>query len=182
MNAFGHHHKDEMSDKEVIAYLLKINKIEAQLAQDLVDRLPKLAHEHKIRSIFTFQFLNYKFSSMSNAILTVPTGTPVTGFNAAADVKGNALPDSAYLSGSCKYSILPNTDGSPSGATVAVGAREEAFVATEVTPGAASTTIIAFDAQDINGVQLPQSTGTLIFTAAPAVAVGSNFNFDQTSH
>jgi hypothetical protein len=113
----------------------------------------------------------------------VPTGTPVTGEAAPVDAKGNVLADTAFKAGSCKWSVAPNADGTPNTAfTIAPGAVEEDFVVTETTPGQASSGTINFDAQDINGNQLPTQTASLAFTAAPAVAVGSQITFDQTSH
>ena len=119
---------------------------------------------------------------MSNSKLTVPSGTPVDGFNNPADAKGNDLPITAYKSGSCKYGVITGPSGNPPGFTVAPGATEEEFVVTETTPNTASDGIITFDAQDVDGNDLAQSQGLLIFTEAPALAVGSNFNFNQTSH
>lgn len=168
-------------EKEELSIIEKVVENERLLIH-LVDRLTHKEPENKKVSIFTFKFLNYKISSMSNAVLTVPTGTPVTGFNSPADIKGNNLPDSAYKVGSCVYGVIVGPSGNAPGFTVAPGAREEAFVVTETAPGSASDGIITFDAQDVNGTQLPKSQGTLSFTATPAVAVGSNFNFDQTSH
>jgi len=117
-----------------------------------------------------------------NSTLTVPSGTPVDGFNAPLDAKKNVLKDSAYKPGSCKYGVIPGPSGNPPGFTVAPGATEEDFTVTENTAGAASDGIITFDAQDAEGNQLPQSQGTLIFTAVTPVAVESEFNFNQTSH
>lgn len=180
MNFFNNKH--EMSDREIIGSLLESNISLMGVVTDLLSRIPHPHHEYHKKSKFTFQFLNYKFSSMSNAVLTVPTGTPVTGFNTPVDVKGNILPDAAYKVGSCVYGVITGPSGNPPGFTVAPGAKEEAFVVTETAPGSANDGIITFDAQDVNGVQLPQSQGTLSFTATAAVAVGSAFNFDQTTH
>jgi hypothetical protein len=155
----------------------------------LLNLLEKEAHHRhrhlEKRSIFTFQFSNYKISFMSNASLTVPSGTSVTGFNAPLDgsTPPVVLPDTAYKAGSCKYGVIAGPSGNPPGFTVAPGPAEEDFVVTENVPGAASDGIITFDAQDVNGNQLPQSQGTLIFTATTGggtpVAVASQFNFDQ---
>ena len=169
---FGHN-----QDLKIIQELIDLNK----LSLKIIDRLLTPPIDHR-KNLFTFQFLNYKSSAMSNAILSVPTGTPVTGFNSPVDVKDNVLPDSAYKVGSCVYAVIAGPSGNPPGFTVAPGAKEEAFVVTETTPGTASDGIITFDAQDVNGTPLPQSQGTLSFTATPALAVGSAFNFDQTTH
>jgi hypothetical protein len=148
----------------------------------IVDRLTPRQHKHKVISLFTFQFLNYKFTSTMDAVLSVPSGTPVTGFNAAGDAKGNDLGDSRYLAGSCVYAVIGGPSGNPPGFTVAPGSREEAFVVTETTPGSASDGIIIFNAKDSAGNVIPQSQGILTFTAAPAVVTQNLFTFDQTSH
>jgi hypothetical protein len=150
---------------------------------ELINLLERHDHPRK-RSIFTFTFSNYKISSMSNATLTVPSGTPVTGFNAPLDgsTPPVVLPDSAYKTGSCKYTVVAGPSGNTPSFTVAPGPVEEDFIVTENVPGAASDGQINFDAQDVNGNQLPTSNGILVFTATtttPAVAKGSQFNFDQ---
>ena len=169
----------------MIFYFDQLRMVIRELEREIRDVKEKMYHHHRhhtINSLFTFTFLNNKISFMSNASLTVPTGTPVTGKNTPLDAKNNALPLSAYKVGSCTYGVIPGPSGNPPGFTVAAGAVEEDFVVTETSPGNASDGIITFDAQDVNGNQLPQSQGTLIFTAIPAVAVGSAFAFDQTSH
>lgn len=149
----------------------------------IIDKLLPIEQRAKLHSLFTFEFLNYKFTSTMDAVLTVPSGTPVSGFNAAGDAKGNNLGDSAYKAGSCVYAVIVGPSGNPPGFTVAPGAREEAFIVTETGPtGTASDGIITFDAQDVNGNPIPQSKGTLTFTVAPLVATQNLFNFDQTSH
>lgn len=119
---------------------------------------------------------------MSNAVLTVPSGTPVSGFNSPLDAKGNVLKDSAFKVGSCKYGVIKGPSGNDPGFSVAPGATEEQFEVTENAEGAASDGIITFDAQDVDGTDLPQSQGTLVFTAVAPKAVESQFNFDQTTH
>lgn len=114
--------------------------------------------------------------------LTVPTGTPVTGSCSPLDAKGNVLKNTAFKAGSCKWSVAPIIDGNPAGFTVATGDIEEDFVITEISLGAASSGVLLFDAQDVNGNQLPQASATITFTEVAAVAVGSQINFDQTSH
>lgn len=109
--------------------------------------------------------------------LTVPTGTPVTGSAQPLDAKGNVLPNAAFKAGSCKFSVSAGA-----GFSVAPGATEEQFVITETAAGSASTGELLFDAQDVNGNQLPQSSASISFTAIPAVAVSSQIVFDQTSH
>lgn len=120
-----------------------------------------------------------------NATLSVPSGTAVSGYNAPLDANNNQLPDTAYKAGSCKYGVIAGPSGNAPGFSIAPGATEEQFVVTETTPGTASDGIITFDAQDINGNQLPQSQGTLVFTVTPppppAVAVASQFVFNTTS-
>ncbi len=117
--------------------------------------------------------------------LTVPSGTPISGFNAPLDSGNNVLPNSAYKTGSCKYTVVPGPSGNAPGFTVSSPSDEEDFVVTELVPGAASDGQINFDAQDVNGNQLPTASGILIFTATnnpppppPAVAVASQFNFN----
>jgi hypothetical protein len=162
---------------QIISRLVKQNG-------ELINLLER--HDRRLKSQFTFKFSNYKFSSMSNASLTVPSGTPVTGFNAPLDgsTPPVVLPDSAYKTGSCKYTVVPGPSGNPPGFTAAPGPVEEDFVVTENVPGAGSDGQINFDAQDVNGNQLPTSSGILAFTPSttpppPAVAVASQFNFDQ---
>lgn len=166
-----------------------LERLEEQFERELREYEANFRRKYKRRhgkskegSLFTFEFSNNKFSSMSNATLKVPSGTKVTGFNTAL-LKGVAQPDAAYKSGSCKYGVIPGPSGNPPGFSVAPGAREQAFIVTENTPGAASDGIITFDALDANGDVVPQSQGTLIFTAAAGtgvVADESQFNFDQT--
>lgn len=161
----------------------ELRRIE-QLLKLKIQELEKHFPGRRTKNLFNFVIKNYKISFMSNATLTVPSGTPVTGFNAPLDgsTPPVVLPDSAYKAGSCKYGVIAGPSGNPPGFTVAPGPVEEDFIVTETTPGAASDGIITFDAQDINGNQLPQSQGTLVFTAAvtpPPVAVASQFNFDQ---
>lgn len=123
---------------------------------------------------------------MNAAALTVPSGTQVSGFNAPLDAGDNVLPNSAYKAGSCKYTVVPGPSGNAPGFSVSTPSDEEDFVVTEDTPGSASDGQINFDAQDVNGNQLPTASGVLIFTATttppppppPAVAVASQFNFN----
>lgn len=159
-------------------------KRQLSIIEKLVDIVFRLIpnRESKLHSIFTFEFLNYKLTSTMDAVLSVPSGTPVTGFNAAGDAKGNDLGDSRYLAGSCLYAVIPGPSGNPPGFSVAPGAREEAFVVTETAPGADSDGIITFDAKDSAGNVIPQSRGTLKFTPILAVVTQNLFNFDQTSH
>lgn len=141
---------------------------------------PRIAHE----SEFTFFINKIKFSAM-NAQASVPSGTPVTGQNVPLGADKSQLPDSAYKTGSCKYGVIPGPSGNQPGFTVAPGATEEQFVVTETNVGTASDGIITFDAQDVNGNQLPQSQGTLSFTVVPPppppVAVESQFVFNTTT-
>jgi hypothetical protein len=140
-------------------------------------------HRKAVRSKFIFN-VKHKFSEMSTPNLSVPSGTPVSGLNQPVDVNNNVLPDSAYLTGSCKYTVVAGPSGNPPGFTVAPGATEEDFVVTENVPGAASDGQINFDAQSAAGIQLPTSSGILVFTAStttpPPVgtAVGSLFTFN----
>lgn len=137
-------------------------------------------------SRFTFIINNFKISAMNAPNLTVPSGTPVSGFNKPLDSGKNVLPDSAYLAGSCKYSVVPGPSGAAPGFTVAATDDEEDFAVTELVAGAASDGQINFDAQDVSGNQLPTASGILIFTATttppppppPPVAVESQFNFN----
>lgn len=143
-------------------------------------------HPRLFKSRFTFLINNFKFSAMNAPNLTVPSGTPVSGFNKPLDSGNNVLPDSAFKAGSCKYSVVPGPSGAAPGFTVAATDDEEDFAVTELVPGAASDGQINFDAQDVNGNQLPTASGILIFTATttppppppPAVAVASQFNFN----
>lgn len=176
MGLFGQSHQEKQELHIIEKELHIIDKL-----IDLVDRLTQNP-DNKIRSIFTFEFLNYKITSNMNAVLSVPSGTPVTGFNAAGDAKGNDLGDSRYQAGSCLYAVIAGPSGNPPGFTVAPGAREEAFVVTETTPGSASDGIITFNAKDNLGNVIPQSQGTLNFTAAVAIVTQNLFSFDQTSH
>lgn len=159
-------------------------KKELSIIEKLVDIVELLIrnHEAPLHSIFTFEFLNYKFTSTMDAVLSVPSGTPVTGFNAAGDAKGNNLGDSRYQAGSCVYAVITGPSGKTPGFTVKPGAREEAFVVTETAPGSASDGIITFNAKDSAGNAIPQSQGTLTFTAPVAAVTQNIFTFDQTSH
>lgn len=149
----------------------------------ILDQIFHHHRHHAVQSRFTFLINNFKFSSMSNSQITVPSGTPVNGFNSPLDAKDNVLKDTAYLAGSCKYGVIPGPSGNAPGFTLTAGATEEDFGdVVETVPGAASDGIITFDAKDINGKDLAQSQGTLIFTAVVPLAVGSQFNFNQTSH
>lgn len=155
-----------------------------RLLQKLQYHHPNHPRLHKPR--FTFFINNLNFTAMSQPTLTVPSGTPVSGFNKPLDSGGNVLPDSAYKTGSCKYTVVPGPSGNPPGFTVAPTDDEEDFAVTELVPGAASDGQINFDAQDVNGNQLPTSSGILAFTAVapppppppPPVAVASQFNFN----
>lgn len=122
---------------------------------------------------------------MNAPTLTVPSGTPVSGFNAPLDSAGNVLPNSAYKPGSCKYTVVPGPSGNPPGFTVSTPSDEEDFVVTELVPGAASDGQINFDAQDVDGNPVPTSSGILIFMSTtppppppPPVAVASKFTFN----
>jgi hypothetical protein len=140
------------------------------------------AHESR----FTFLIHNLNFSAMETPQLTVDSGTPVSGFNAPLDAGGNVLPNSAYKPGSCRYSVVPGPSGNAPGFTVFTPSDEEDFVVTETNPGTDSDGQINFDAQDVNGNQLPTSSGILIFKKPatppppppPPVAVASQFNFN----
>lgn len=117
--------------------------------------------------------------------LTVPSGTPVSGFNAPLDAANNVLPNSAYKAGSCKYSVVPGPSGNPPGFSISTPADEEDFVVTENAPGSASDGQINFDSEDAEGNPVPTSSGILIFTSTtppppppPPVAVASQFNFN----
>ena len=96
----------------------------------------------------------------------------MTGSAAPKAADGSILPVSAYKVGSCKWSVDPNA-----GFTIAPGSTEEDFTITETTPGSASSGQVNFDAQDVNGDQLPTASFTLSFTAVepppPPLAVGS---------
>lgn len=168
-----------------ILYMLVqvLRGLEKELAAiiEKIDRHHPRAFVHKSR--FSF-FVNnkFKFSAMK-ASLTVPSGTPVSGFNNPVDVKGNDLPDSFYKPGTCVYGVIPvDGDVNPVGFSIAPGATEEDFVVTETVPGSASQGIITFDAQDADGNALPQSQGTLVFTAVAPKAVDSRFTFNQETH
>jgi hypothetical protein len=174
----------ESREKEQLEIIQELVKNNSHLIGIVYKLLLKEPAAPPLRSIFTFQFLTYKISSMSNASLTVPSGTKVTGFNSPVDASTPpvVLPDTAYKTGSCKYGVIEGPSGNAPGFTVAPGPVEEDFIVTETVAGAGSDGIITFDAQDVNGNQLPQSQGTLIFTPVvtpPPAAVASQFNFDQ---
>jgi hypothetical protein len=161
-----------------------IRKAKAELYEHFHRRhQPHPVHESR----FTFIFNTLKFSAMETPQLTVPSGTPVSGFNAPLDSGTNVLPNSAYKTGSCKYTVVPGPSGKDPGFTVSAPSDEEDFVVTENTPGADSDGQINFDAQDVNGNQLPTSSGILTFKGTqappppppPPVAVASQFNFNQ---
>lgn len=160
-----------------------IRKAKAELHEHFHRRhQPHPAHQSR----FTFIINTLKFSAMNAPTLTVPSGTPVSGFNAPLDSGDNVLPNSAYKSGSCKYTVVPGPSGNPPGFTVSTPSDEEDFVVTENTPGSASDGQINFDAEDVNGNPIPTSSGILIFTAPvtppppppPPVAVASKFTFN----
>lgn len=165
---------------ELREFFRDLRRQEREICERIHRHHRHIAHESR----FTFLINNFKFSAM-NSILSVPSGTPVSGYNAPLDANNNQLPDSAYKAGSCVYGVIAGPSGNLPGFTVAPGATEEQFVVTETTPGSASDGIITFDAQDVNGNQLPQSQGTLAFTVVPppppVVAVGSQFVFNTSS-
>lgn len=139
-------------------------------------------HENRMTSRITIVLHNLKFSSMKSSI-KLPTGTPLTGHCSPLDVKGNVLPPSAYKTGSVKYSIAPNADGTPNANyTVAAGATEEDFVVTEVNPGNGGTGSLLQDSQDVDGNALPQAVLDFEFDVVPAKAVDSVIVPDQASH
>ena len=160
----------------IIDFKNQIIYLETQ-AKDLWNHFHhKFGSRFAVKSVINVYLFNKKIQ-IKMGQLSVPTGTPVTGSASPVDAKGNVLPNSAFKTGSCKFSTSDATQF-----TVAPGATEEQFVVTETTPGSASTGNILFDAQDVNGNQLPQASASLAFTAVAAVAVGSVINFDQTSH
>jgi hypothetical protein len=144
----------------------------------------KNAHQSQI----SFLINTFKFSSMSTPNLSVPSGTAVGGISEPLDASTPpvVLPNSAFKTGSCKWSVVPGPSGNAPGFSVAPSAVEEDFSISEDAPGSASDGQINFDAQDVNGNQLPTSSAILSFTATapppppPApVAVASQIVFNS---
>lgn len=113
---------------------------------------------HPVRSQFHIFIKNIKID-LTMGKLTVSTGAAVAGTVSPLDANKKKLPVSAFKTGSCKFSVA---DGS--GFTVAAGSTEEDWAITETNPGTGSTGTLLFDSQDINGVQLPQSSLDIEFT------------------
>jgi hypothetical protein len=85
MELFGHHHKDEMSDKEVISFLLKNERLLVQLAEDAIHRIPKPENQHN-KPIFTLSInTNSQILIMANVALVI--GSPKTGLFTLIDNK-----------------------------------------------------------------------------------------------
>jgi hypothetical protein len=164
MDVFGHHHHEGLSDKETIEILLKILKIESQMAQDLVDRLPKPDSNKPIFTLST----NIQNQLFIMADLSLVLGTPKTGLFTLTDNKTGAV-----LTPKFSNQAL-GTNSNPEFATFALAPTDptdptslNSLVATPVAAGSGSV-VITTDASytDSSGV-----AGTGSFTQTKKFSV-----------